>query len=249
MSFPILIASKGRADNIKTLTHFPDAIILVEPQELEEYKKHSKNVVSIEQNDQGIAYVRNFALQFARKNNYDWFWMMDDDIRAFVMHNNGKAVRVSGKKAIDWSEKALLQTKGVGQAALEYSQYVWSSKGGFSWNSYCDVCVCINVELTKDLEYDRNVNLKEDRDFTIQVLKKGHTTLRIQTFGFECPENGSNKGGLQEVYAQPDNEKEAVIKMCKKHPDCISSQEKNTGRIDCKIDWKFFKLTNTDKHG
>ena len=62
------IPSKGRKDT-KTYKLFLEAGIevrhFIEPQEIELYNVPNK--VSIEQNDQGIAYVRNYMLDYAKK--------------------------------------------------------------------------------------------------------------------------------------------------------------------------------------
>ena len=87
------IPTKGRL-NTKTYKLFQDVGIkvkhFIEPQEIDKYDVPNK--VSILENNKGIAYVRNFMLNYARKNNYDWVLICDDDVTAFGIYN-GKTIK------------------------------------------------------------------------------------------------------------------------------------------------------------
>ena len=65
------IPTKNRV-NTKTYKLFQDVGIevkhFIEPKEIENYNVPNK--VSILENNKGIGYVRNFMLEYAKKNNY-----------------------------------------------------------------------------------------------------------------------------------------------------------------------------------
>lgn len=242
MNWPIFIPSKGRP-SCATAKHFPDAILVVEEDELEAYLEANpgKKILVLPEPNQGIAYVRNFILKHNR-NLSKWFWMIDDDVSGFYQTKDKKLVSLPGEQALSQAEAILLTFPTVGQGALEYCQFAWSSTSSTRLNSYCDVCVAINVRYTSLCAYRPEMNLKEDRDFTLQVLKNGAKTLRLSKLSFRAPKNGSNKGGLYQEYQQKTKEREAVDRMALVWgKEVCEPVTKPNGRYDLKIHWRFFK--------
>ena len=84
----ILIPSKNRLDKEITYNKMAAAGIIdrvptylvVEPQEYEEAKAKGFNCVSLDKNDQGILYARNWILRYAEENKLEHVCVMDDDI-------------------------------------------------------------------------------------------------------------------------------------------------------------------------
>lgn len=248
MSWPIYIPSKGRALTMSTPELLKESgvpfKIVVEPQDYDAYKNANPETsfMVLAKDNQGIGFVRQSILDWARNSKDDWFWMMDDDITGFFKAVNGRNVKTSIDSILSICELNLERTWFVGQAALEYQQYSWSAKKDYTWNSYCDVCVAINTTITKGIDYRSHMDLKEDRDFTLQILANaGLKTVRFSKFSFSAPKNGSNKGGLYQAYQQTDRELEAVNRMVKAWPGICSLNIKKDGRTDVKINWKLFK--------
>lgn len=245
----IFVPSKGRSEPglSKTIVHLLNEKIefklVVEPQEKEAYQKSypEANILVLSQSNQGIAFVRNFILKEARMLQLESFWMLDDDIRGMYKQINGKNQKSDFNTVLREAHLLFLSLPEIAQGALEYQQFSWSAKKDYVMNSYCDVAVWVHVKRTAHLHYRAHVNLKEDRDFTIQILASGFNTARASRLGFSVPKNGSNEGGLQEVYAQSGREIEAVQRMCALWPEFITLQTKSDGRVDCKINWKHFK--------
>lgn len=245
----IFIPSKGRSapGMAKTAINLTDQglpfNLVVEPQEAEAYKASysEANILVLEESNQGIAYVRNAILKLARGFGYGSFWMLDDDITAVYRQVLGKNVKSTFEDILGAAERLFYTIPEAAQGALEYQQFSWSAKKPHVLNSYCDVAVWIHVKRTLHVNYRPFVNLKEDRDFTLQVLFSGYNTCRASQLGFSAPKNGSNPGGLQEFYAQSGRELEAVKRMCSLWPEYVTRQTKSDGRIDCKINWKKFK--------
>lgn len=239
--FDIYIPTKGRAKTIKTITHFKpgEVILVVEPQDYDEYKiqfsDHKINI--LDKNDQGLAYARQSILEDSKRP----FWMLDDDIVAFYRSVDGKNIQLNNAYNVLQELGKGFSDIGVGQGALEYSQFSWSATSDVALNSYCDVCVWIDPVVRDVCSYIPGLVPKEDRDFTLQVIMSGFGTARSRRYSFKCPKNGSNKGGLYDVYKQSSAEIIAVRKMCNKYPGIITPQRKPDGRIDCKINWSKFK--------
>lgn len=228
------IPTKGRL-NTKTYKLFQDVGIeikhFIEPQEIEKYQVPNK--VSILENDKGIGYVRNFMLNYARENNFDWVLICDDDVTSFGIYN-GKTVK---KDALIWftilNKAKQLPFELIG---INYTQHAWHEKTSYSINKkFAEVCVLMNVSKIK-WDYRPEFDLKEDRDFALQTIKNGNGILRFNHFWFACPDVGSNVGGLQDMYKSKKDE-ESAKKMCKEWNPFIALKKKGE-RIDMKTDIK-----------
>jgi hypothetical protein len=239
---PIFIPTKGRFNNCKTaelLGSISNMWLVVEPQELEKYKANYSdfNYIELPENDKGITYVRNFILNFSNKMGYDWFWMLDDDISGIFRREGTKLIR--DNNALYTAENLI--GNNTGQISLEYRQFAWSATKEFVLNSYNDVCVCINVQVAKknDIKYREYLTLKEDRDFTMQIIKAGYDVKRTTLSAFTAPKNGSNEGGLKCVYDTSGRELEASKRMVEIWGENICRlKTKPDGRKDVKIMWK-----------
>lgn len=228
------IPTKGRL-NTKTYKLFQDVGIevkhFIEPQEIENYQVPNK--VSILENDKGIGYVRNFMLNYARKNNYDWVLICDDDVTSFGIYN-GKTIKQDASIWFTILEKAKkLPFELIG---INYTQHAWHEKTSYSINKkFAEVCVLMNVSKI-NWNYRAEFNLKEDRDFALQTIKNGNGILRFNHFWFSCPDVGSNVGGLQDMYKLKKDE-ESAKKMCYEWQPFISLKNKGD-RVDMKTDIK-----------
>jgi len=228
------IPTKGRT-NTKTYKLFQEVGIevkhFIEPQEIDSYQVPNK--VSILENNKGIGYVRNFMLNYARQNNYEWILICDDDVSSFGIYN-GKTIKQDASiwfKILEKAKKLPFELIGI-----NYTQHAWHEKTSYSINKkFAEVCVLMNVSKIK-WNYRSEFNLKEDRDFALQTIKNGNGILRFNHFWFSCPDVGSNAGGLQNEYKQKKDE-ESATKMCREWNPFIKLQKKND-RIDMKTDIK-----------
>lgn len=228
------IPTKGRPQT-KTYQLFKEAGIpflhFIEPKELQIYDVPNK--VSIQKNDGGIAYVRNFMLTYAKENGHDWVIMCDDDVNGFGFYN-GKTIKKDAgilKGILEKAKKLPFELIG-----LNYVQHAWHEKTGYSINKkFVEVCVLINVK-NINWQYRAEFNLKEDRDFALQTIKNGNGILRFNHYWFSCPDVGSNAGGLQNEYKAKKDELSAK-KMCYEWHPFVTLQKKGE-RIDIKADIK-----------
>jgi len=237
------IPSKSRPGT-KTYKLFEDVGIkvyhFIEPQEIESYNVPNK--ISIEKNDQGIGYVRNYMLNFARVNNMDWVIICDDDVTSFGIYN-GKTVKKTAAIWLEIYEKAKsLPFELIG---INYTQHAWHEKTKYSINKkFAEVCIMLNVGKIK-WNYREQFNMKEDRDFALQTIKFGNGILRFNHYWFSCPDVGSNAGGLQNQYRAKKDE-ETAKKMCIEWAPFVTLNKKGD-RVDMKTDIKalssFYKKT------
>ena len=228
------IPTKGRP-NTKTYKLFKevgiDIIHFIEPQELHLYEVPNK--VSILENNKGIGYVRNFMLDYARKNNHDWVIICDDDVTSFGIYN-GKTTKINASIWFEIYNKVKdLPFELIG---INYTQHAWHEKSKYSINKkFAEVCVLLNVPKIK-WDYRPEFNLKEDRDFALQTIKLGNGILRFNHYWFSCPDVGTNIGGLQDLYKLKKDEQSAK-KMCYEWNPFVTLKKKGD-RIDMKTDIK-----------
>jgi len=209
---------------IKTL-HF------IEPSEMTLYDVPNK--INILKDNQGISYVRNFMLDYAKSNNIDWFIMCDDDVTSFGIYN-GKTVKKDAGIWFEIFEKAKkLPFELVG---INYTQHAWHEKTSYSINKkFAEVCVLINAKKIH-WSYRPEFNLKEDRDFALQTIKNGNGILRFNHYWFSCPDVSSNSGGLQNEYRLKKDEISAN-KLTNEWKPFVKLVKKNN-RIDAKVNIK-----------
>lgn len=245
--FPIFIPTKGRSAQAKTPQLLPSNsyILVIEPKDEMAYRQRfsTTSFLVLPQSDQGIGFARQFILDHARAKQLPWYWMLDDDINRFFVIRNKRCIPIDGIQALIEAQKFILKNPAIGQAALEYQQFAWNSTKPYRLNSYCDVCVAINVKNTSLINYRPIVNMKEDRDFTLQVLASGYTSLRICAYAFSTPKNGSNQGGLSPLYNGGGHEEWASRKMAELWPGICIFHRKKDGRPDVKINWRRLNKT------
>lgn len=242
MKFLIFIPSKNRLASSTALLLMKAKLnffLVVEPQEANIYRRTygRHRIMVLPKDDQGLAYVRNFIHAF---NTKGWYWMLDDDITGFYVSDGKKCARTSPEIVLGGAEMILTagHHNNIGQGALEYQQFSWSAKERFTTNSYCDVAVAIDGKKTKDLRYRDEVNLKEDRDFTLQVLNAGMISMRLRRLAFSAPKNGSNKGGLYDVYRSGRELRVSRRMIALWGKNICKMNIKKGGRPDIKINWK-----------
>jgi hypothetical protein len=121
---------------------------------------------------------------------------------------------------------------------LEYGQFAWSQTKPFVFNSFCDCCVFVDNTKIFGLRYRAYLEGKEDRDFAMQVVKSGNKTARTTLYAFNAPTNGSNAGGLKEIFYDAGKELQCVERMIETWGNniCIPITKEN-GRQDVKIMW------------
>ena len=202
----------------------------IEPQEFNIYQVPNK--INIGENNKGITFVRNFMLNYAKSINLEWVIFCDDDVKKFgyFCQKTKKTITTNASIWLNILEKA--KTLPFEMIGINYCQYAWVEKTTYSINKkFAAVCILINI---KKINWEYNDNLKEDRDFQLQTIKRGNGVLRFNYYWFQCPDLGTNKGGLQDMYKAKKDTEWAVNIVKKYHP--FAKLQKKGDRIDAKID-------------
>jgi hypothetical protein len=238
----IFIPSKNRVENSPLLKFAQqdnaDIIVVIEPQDEQKYKTKFPdfNYIILPVNNAGITYVRNYIKQYTENAGIQNYWQLDDDISGLFYRDGTKLIRSCFK--ILTKAKDQFVKNNIALGALEYRQFAWSATKEIIENSFCDSCVYVDNTKIFGLRYREYVEGKEDRDFAIQVIKNGYKTGRTTLFAFSAPANGSNSGGLKEIFYDLGKEQICVARMIELWGEkiCIPVVKEN-GRNDVKIMW------------
>jgi len=237
----ICIPTKNRVGKLHTdkLFYPYDIYLFVEPQEVEAYKKEypGYKIINIEKSNQGIAYVRNFILNYFDEN----ILMLDDDIIKLMKRVNKKLIDCSAKEVIEEMENCL--TKGYAQATISFIASNWYYTESYKVNTRTWCLSAINTKLIKEnnIIYDSKVNCFEDFDFTAQLLSSGLKNICSYKYAFDCIPMSTNKGGLNDGLRQ--TKSNASLEIIKdKWPGLITIIDNNkTGLKEPQFKWKYFK--------
>lgn len=184
-------------------------IHFIEPQEMDLYDVPCK--VNIGATDQGVPYVRNFMMKYARERGHEWIVMCDDDISDFGVVVNGR--NKSNKDASIWL-KILEKAKKLPFEAygVSYAPYSWSETKPYSINK--KLFASVMLLNTKKITWDYDNGMKEDYKMLVDCIIKGNGIVKFNQMYFSAPAMGSNKGGLHESYeAGLDQEANKILLM------------------------------------
>lgn len=237
----ICIPSKNRPNTL-TYKIFQDlgleVLLFLEPQDFDKYKVSCQKV-NIGQNDQGISFVRNYIIDYAKTNKFKWVCMCDDDITSFgkaTLTEKGLRNKRDNKYILEAFEKTLNFQNTI--FGINYSQYSWASSNTKSVNTTTvEVCVWFKPDEIK-AKYDSNVNLKEDRDFIIQNKINGLNIVKLNRYYHNSPDIGKKQGGLFDEYKAKKDEIAAKKMLEKWRPEIITLHTNKQGNLDIKINWE-----------
>ena len=208
INYPVYIPSRHRADKPITTKGFDQDNIpyrlLVEPHDYDSYRTRYRDeqLVQLPKDNQGIAYVRNYALEHAKAAGYDYFWMFDDDIRSYQIRRGGKQHHTNPRHLLALLEHVTNQYDNIGGSCIAHSAFNFSqdSKAPVVYNSqiYCAELI------TTQAQARFQPGVADDIDFSMQLLTEGWVTLVYKRIGFTSAVSGSNTGGLLDGEYQDD---------------------------------------------
>ena len=219
---PIFIPSKGRFAQRNFGTHVLLAAagmsftLVVEPQEAQQYgdllmslpgyDASLHKIAVLPKSNQGISFVRNIILRdFAPSG---WFWVMDDDIRSFNRGLRGRNEELTPGQLFAMLGERFAKYSDISLFSLEYEQFCFSyGPGDIAVNSYNNIAIRVNkADVADHIEY--RFSIREDYDFTLQMILSGRKTLRFRDLSYRVPKMCACSGGMTDYY----NEKKAEIR-------------------------------------
>lgn len=231
----IFVPSKGRPKTLIRKRYEPigiEPLLFVEPQDEDAYRGKF-HIEVLPENDRGLAYVRNYILQYARDNGVEWFVMSDDDIDNFSRVSNGKTKNCDSSVVLEAYEIA--KKYDFALTGFGYQQYAWSQSKPMRLNSAFPDC-CVIMQTRKcTFDFRTDLRLKVDRDYAMQAIRARAGVAVLNRLCVNVPELGTNKGGLNEAYQQTDEIKAELKRFVEFWPR-YTSIVRRKGRFDLKLD-------------
>lgn len=256
----VFIPSKGRADQRIATWHLllADGVsftVVVEPQDRDAYVARLSElqpvgaggapcwaVEVLPEAERGVSYVRNHIVASLAPRS-GWFWIVDDDIKAFVTFRDRKRVPLA---AHDMFRRVLHRMQRFPAAALfslEYERFGYQyGDDDVRLNSYNNIAVLLNRQrIPPGVEY--RGRLREDYDFTLQLIRHGCTTVRFKNLAFCAPCMSKAPGGMTPFYkSQHAAIRRENTEFVARWPSVAVEQEKGseangTKRFDVHVAW------------
>jgi len=248
--YKVYIPTKGRANNLY-LNRLVDVIkvkpiLVVEPQELEEYNKAYKNKVYYEvlaKDNMGYNYLIKKLYKTIKLFNFNAF-IIDDDICNIYLKEVGKKRLNLGIENINFALNYISCYTPYALTGSVFKQHQWVCETDFQDFGRPSAFVYIKGnEITDEVlsyfnRYDiLSYRLKADIMFATACLYNGLKIGMCGRYGFTTPDMAKSKGGCYDDY-QTDQQS-----LCSKEIHNIvgsnfSSVIHRRGRTEVKIAWK-----------
>ena len=189
MTYPIFIPSRGRAKTLTTARFFPDAYVVVEPQEEEAYRGFGERLLVLPENDRGIAYARTWI---KKHTTAPFHWQMDDNINAFFVWRDGaRHVEKEPSYMLVEAERFMASYNNVAMLGFKRRAFMFNLTTPFQINRQCPSCFLYK----SDLPFEWTPGVYDDTDMALQVLTAGWCTILLNIFGFQKPTTSKMQGG------------------------------------------------------
>nr|CAJ16957.1 hypothetical protein Tb10.v4.0246 [Trypanosoma brucei brucei TREU927] len=142
-----------------------------------------------------------------RSHAAQWYWVMDDDIAKFFVAADKKSTVITAREALKRVYSRIQRLHGtvcdmneVAVFSLEYNQFAYAyGDSDVKINGYNTVASLYRHDLLpRCCEF--RFPIREDYDFTLQVIAHGLKTARFRNLSFAVPTMGGLAGGMTEYY-------------------------------------------------
>lgn len=215
----IYIPSYKRADRCEAGRWLSEAVLCVHQKEKDQYErefpKHKIAVMPDRLIGKGMATIRNWVLEYAKAS--EDVLMVDDDVKWVGVHNRTKdQVKHRGKRMLKeeefyvFVENAFRMTKELGTVLwgvnMNEDPKCYREYSPFSLTSVVVGGVFGVVKRRNPIRFDERLGLKEDFDYSLQVLNQFRKILRFNAYHYRA-DHLTQKGGCA-AYRTSDEELE-----------------------------------------
>lgn len=207
--YTIYIPSKGRpstnrtAGLLKTLRYK----IVVEPQDYGRYRAiyPAENLVCLEENNKGLAYVRNYIKTYSRACGETHHWQIDDDVIHFKVRklHHTKNTIVDPLLAISIVEHCMDMFSNVAISGIGSDAFAFSKKYPVQVNRLAYQCVLVD----NTVPVDWTMGGVEDWHYMFDVLERGYCTLAFHHIMTNTSPTMQTSGGSTDIHFAGDKRK------------------------------------------
>lgn len=249
--YPIYIISKGRGSKCLTarelkLMNVPFKLI-IEPQEFEEYKHITDNIILLPFSNlgQGSVPARNFVWQHSIDSGFTKHWILDDNIEGFHRLNHNLKPKVTSGTIFKCAEYFTERYSNIAISGFNYYSFCKTTDKvpPFYLNTRIYSCMLID----NSLPHRWRGRYNEDTDLSLRVLKDGYCTVLFNAFLAGKVTTMRMKGGnTDNVYTDEDNRMKFAKSSEEQHPDVVKVTWK-FNRWHHQVNYKPFKLNKLIK--
>jgi hypothetical protein len=242
--FPIYLPSRGRPETCYTAHNLAKEnipfFLVIEPQDKEIYSKFFKpeQLLVMSENDQGVAYVRNWIKDYSISRGEEYHWQLDDNIRKF-MKLEGKRIPASIEENFSYIENYMDRYSNVAISGMAYCTFAFGDVKEVSINKSpaSGVLVKNNVEV----RWRKGVIV--DIDYTLQCLTKGYCSIVFNRLLIDKPGPLKMKGGCTEIEYEGNKRELRTLKFIEYWPNYCKLKEKygRKGLSVCCLGKKFLQ--------
>jgi len=237
-----------------------DFKIFIEPQDKIKYQKLTGKFFILSDNDKGLHFAKKSIQQYAIENNYDYIFKIDDDVNNIRLPELiGSKIRkeIVDKQTIfpkrvealnllinDSLEMFNEFNQTIGAVSIMYGSdfHAYTGEKWLSFNNRLQSNYIIKTDL-----FCSEIKAMCYEDFTtfLNVLSKGHNTIRYGLTALEVEPVGKNQGGIQNF-----NRKTLALKEMEQlksaYPEVVWKKVENKG-WDFEPDFRATKSIKTIK--
>lgn len=216
----IAIPSMGRADIATSYDMIAESgvtpTMFVPESQYAEYKKRFASVVAIPDDIRGITRARNFILDYADAHGEKYIMQCDDDARVFFKFENKQWHKIPNKQ-IAYHVEIMFQLCADMRTVLWGFQLTDDRRNYREFQPFSTTSVivasCMGI-IADGTRFDENLALKEDYDFSLQILRKYRRVIRSNKYIWRV-EHQVTRGGCSQ-YRSMQAELDAIDYLQKK---------------------------------
>lgn len=229
--FEVAIPSYKRADDCVTAKWITRGIIFCHEFEVDEYRRHNKNkivVIPDELAGKGMAIIRNFILDNTKS---DRVVLLDDDIKQFGYYEKLEMFLMTEQEIYNLFENNFRMTEEAGTKLwgvnLQSDKKFYREYSPLSLSSVI-LGPCMGIIKDKEIRFDDQLGLKEDYDYSIQVLRKFRKILRFNKYHYVSA-HIKKKGGCASYRTMKKEEEQAKLFQKKWGRNIVQIKRKTQG--------------------
>ena len=261
--YPIYIVSKGRYQNERRLTsNYLSKIkiphyIIVEQSEYDDYKKaigsnpyitllildksFQDNYKTLDNlgysKSKGPGPARNFAWHHALSNQFDYHWVMDDNIKCFYYYHKNRKIRIGDGTIFAVMENFCHHYKNLYMAGPQYEMFIARREKNYSLIFNTRIYSCNLIKNKIPFEWRGRYN--EDTILSLDILSSGYCTTIFKVFLQQKINTQKIKGGNTKEFYKNEGTGPKTDMLIKVYPK-ITKKVMRYGRIHHNVDYSSF---------
>ena len=256
--YPIYVISKGRADCcLSSIALQRDNVphkVVVEPQELDEYKKYMPDadylVTPFSNLGQRSIPVRNFIWEHSLSLSHTRHWCVDDNIRKWRYFNGHERIEINALTAFEIVEEFTNRFANVAISGPAYTFFALPKQNMPPFRKNCHVYSCMLIR--NNLPFRWRGPWNEDVDLNLQSLAIKQCTLQLNAITCDKQATMTMKGGNSTEYQNLDSRAFGSRTLQQRWPGIVELTNKyGRPHFHVKDNWQTFRdipLIKNTKH-